>query len=70
MTPELQSKIIILRQKANEGTLTLDEMKEAIVLLRGSRRSASIASETSRRTKARKEVKSADELLGELEGLL
>lgn len=69
MTPEIQSKIFLFRQKAAEGTLTQEDMREAILLLRGSRRSAAAASETTRRTKARKAVKSADELLNELEGL-
>ena len=67
MTPEIQAKIYNLRQKANEGTLTLDEMREAIVILRGSRKSAAIASDTARRAKARKEVRSAEELLSDLE---
>ena len=66
ITPEIQAKIILYRQKANEGTLSLDEMKEAILMLRGSRRSAAVSSEQAKRVKAKKEVKSADQLLDEL----
>lgn len=66
MTPEIQSRIAVFRAKANEGTLTIDEMKEAIVMIREGRRGAAVASEQSRRVRAKKEIKSADELLGEL----
>lgn len=69
MTPELQSKLALWRAKAVEGTLTIEDCKEYVVVLRGSRRSAAVASETSRKAKARKVIKSADELLSELEGL-
>lgn len=40
MTPELTARIISLRQRAAEGTLTIEEMREAITLLRESRLSA------------------------------
>lgn len=66
ISPELQAKLAIWKQKAISDTLTIEEMREAITLLRGDRRSAS---EATKRTKAKKAVKSADELLGELEGL-
>ena len=70
MSPEVQSRIAVLRQKAADGSVTLEEMKEAIVLIRGDRASAAIASETSRRNKSTKkaEIKSADEMLNELGG--
>lgn len=69
MNPELQSKIILWRQKAVEGTLTIEEMKEAITVLRAGRVGAAIASDASRRKKAKAVIPSADDLLGELEGL-
>lgn len=69
MSPELQSKIALWRQKAIDGTLTQEEMKEAIVALRGDRRSAAHASDKSRRTKAKAAIPSADDLLSELEAL-
>jgi hypothetical protein len=69
MTPELNSQIAIWRQHAADGTLTLDEMREAIKALRGGRASAAIASATSKTKKAPMVVASADDLLGELEGM-
>ena len=33
-SPEMQAKIQLWRQKAREGTLTQDEMREAIAALR------------------------------------
>lgn len=66
MTPELNAKIAIWRQKQAEGTLTLDEMREAIIALRGGRVSASIASATSKAKKAPVVAPSADDLLSEL----
>ena len=68
MTPELNAKVAEWRQKSVEGTLSLEDMKEAIQALRGGRVSAAIASSTSRAKKAPIVVQSADDLLGELEG--
>lgn len=68
-TPELAAKIAIWRQKALDGTLTVEEMKEAILARREGRISASYASDTARRKKAKAEIPSADALLSELEGL-
>lgn len=66
MTPELQSQIAIWRAKCADGTMTLDDYKAAILLMRGERKSASTPSEQARRTKARAAIKSADEMLDEL----
>lgn len=66
---ETLAKIAVWRQKAVEGTLTLDEMKEAITLLRQGRTSAAVSSETARRKKAVAAIPSADDLMNELEGL-
>ena len=68
-SPENMTKIAAWRQKAAEGTLTIEDCKEYVIVLRGGRRSAAEASEASRRTKARKVVKSAEEMLNELTGL-
>ena len=68
MTPELNQKIAAWRQKAVDGTLTLEEMKEAIVALQAGRVSASIASATSKSKKAPMNVPSADSLMDELFG--
>lgn len=66
---ELQIKITTWRQKAAEGTLTLDEMKEAIVALRQGRVAAAAASQTAKRKVAKAAVPSAEDLLSDLEGL-
>lgn len=68
ITPELQSKIAVWRQKAAADTLSIDEMREAIAALRGSRRSAVEASAASKRS-SKSPARSADDMLGELEGL-
>ena len=68
MSPEVIAKLAILRQKANEGTLSVDEMKEAVILMRGDRKATASAPASSgtRRAKAKAEIKSADEMLDEL----
>jgi hypothetical protein len=67
-SPELQSKIAIWRAKAAEGTLTQEEMREAIAALRGDRKAAQNASESStkRVAKAKAAIPDADSLLDEL----
>lgn len=70
MSPETQQRIQVLRMKAAENTITLDEMKEAVALLRADRTRAAFTSEKSRATKnkAKAEIKSADDMLNELGG--
>ena len=48
MSPELVSKIAHWRAKAANGTLTADEMREAIAALRADRVGAAVASATSK----------------------
>lgn len=71
-SPELQSKIAIWREKAIDGTITVEEMKEAVIALRAGRVSAAHASEGARAKKAAtgKPTLSldADDLLAELGG--
>jgi len=66
VTPEVNSKIAIWRAKAAANTLTLEDMREAIVVLRGSRVGAAHASDASRRKKAKAEIPSAEDMLSEL----
>lgn len=66
-SPELTNQISIWRQKAMDGSLTLDEMREAIRLMRAGRLSAIEAQRVSKR--ARPAPKSAEELLGEISQL-
>lgn len=71
-SPEMQAKIQLWRQKAREGTLTQEEMREAIAALRQDRIGAAGVSAASRERKAtaraQKNVNS-DDLLSELDGL-
>ena len=59
-------KIAEWRRKAAEGTLALDEMKEAIVMLRQGRVAAANASAVAKRKVAAKMIPAAEDLLGEL----
>lgn len=66
LSPEMQAKVATWRQKAIAGTLSVEDMREAIVLLRSNRRSAAVSATEARRTKARKVVQSADDMLKDL----
>lgn len=67
MTPaELQSKVAVWRARAENGTLTEDDMIVAIRELRAGRFGAQQASEASKRKKAIAAVPNADELIKEL----
>ena len=66
---DLQSKIATWRLRAADGTLTLDEMKEAFVFLRQGRLAAASSAATAKRKKAIAEIPHADDMLGELEDL-
>jgi uncharacterized protein YnzC (UPF0291/DUF896 family) len=59
---EMQVRIAELRQKAREGTLTLEETKEGIAFLRQER----LAMPPSTKSASKKVVVNADDLLGEL----
>jgi hypothetical protein len=67
---DLQMKVEEWRRKAREGTLTLEETREAIKVLRAGRSliaAATGGSKTNAKAKAAKP--SGDDLLSELEGL-
>lgn len=67
ISPEVQGKIAILRQKAVDGTLTIEEMREAVLLMRGDRKAnAAAPSAKASKKQAKAEIKSADEMLDEL----
>lgn len=66
MTPEAESRIASLRREATTRELTLDEMREVIRLLREGRLSAHHASATARKSKAKADIPSANDLLGDL----
>lgn len=60
------NKIAELRMKSAAGTLTLEEMREAITIMRQGRRTAVDTAKKS--SKAKTPAKSADALLAELGG--
>lgn len=66
---ELQAKITSWRQRSSEGTLTIEEMREAIRELRAGRVSAVATSATATRKKAIAAIPAADDMLNELAGL-
>jgi len=68
--PDLSFKVAEWRQKAREGTLSMDEMKEAIKVLRAGRAMIPAATGGSRTRKTASSTKpSGEDLLSELEGL-
>ena len=68
MSPDMNAKVQLWRQKAREGTLTQDEMKEAITALRADRINISPATGGKRNAPTKKAINS-DDLLSELDGL-
>ena len=62
ISPELSTKIQNWRQKSNAGTLSIDEMREAIAALRMGRANAANTTKTTRA----KVPASVDDLLTEL----
>lgn len=52
MTPETNAQIGIWRQAAIDGTLSVEDMQKAIIVLRQDRIGASIASDKSRSKKS------------------
>lgn len=66
LTPEVASKIATLRAKAVDNTLTLEEMREGIALIREDRKSAFLSSEHKGRAKAKKAIPSGEDLLARL----
>lgn len=66
MSPELNQRIAVWRSKAAAGTLTREEMREAVKVLRQGRVAAAATSERARTTKAKAEIPSADDLLKEM----
>lgn len=66
MTPDMTTKVQLWRQKARDGTLTQEEMREAIAALRADR--ATIGAAKGKRTTTKKNINS-DDLLNELDNL-
>jgi hypothetical protein len=59
--------LALFRQKVADNTITDAELTEAVAILRAERKSA-VTNAAKRRAVAKKETRSADDLLAELEG--
>ena len=70
VSAETQSLIAQLRAKGVDGTLTKDDMRLAVKLLRSDRMNAAQASATSRRKVAKTEIPDANSLLDQLDNEL
>lgn len=66
LSPEDQSRLSALRSKALDGSISMEEMKEVIRILRQGRLAAATSAANS---KAKKATKSVDAMLSELGGL-
>lgn len=66
ISPELQSKLSIWRQKASEGTLSMEELREAVAFLRSDRKAAASTSTAKKNAKAKVAIPDADTLMKEL----
>lgn len=64
--PEITAKLNLWRDKAKDGVLTQEEMKEAIVLMRQGRYSACFASKAARAKKLVEELPTAEQLIEEI----
>lgn len=60
--------ISTIRAKSLSGTVTIEEYKEAIRIMRGDRLAAAQSGDAAKRAKAKKEIPSADALLDDMMG--
>lgn len=66
MQPETVGRLSFLRQKALDGTLSMEEMKEAVIMMRGDRASSVRNTDSARRAKVKAAIPDADTMLDEL----
>ena len=66
---ETQNKLTEWREKAKEGRLTQEEMKEAIILLRQGRFSACFAGKAAKSKAVVPDLPSAEQLIEELKAI-
>lgn len=66
VSPETSSRLAALRYKAANGTYTMEDMREAVTLLRADRKSAIATSAAKRTAKAKKAIPDADTLMKDL----
>jgi hypothetical protein len=71
-SPELQSKLALWRSRAQDGTITLAELQEAIRLMRADRHAAldaQLKSSSKTKTSSKKAPVDTQKLLNDLENL-
>lgn len=69
-SPELQSKLALWRQKSIDGTITLEELKEAVRIMRSDRHAALDAQmKSSSGSRAKKAPVDTAKLLSDLDNL-
>lgn len=68
-SPEQITRIQALRARATAGTLTLEDMRETIILMRQGRVSVGTSTKKTKSKAEKGPAKSADQLLSELGGL-
>lgn len=69
LSADEQARVSVIRAKYEAGTVTPEDTKEFIRILRQGRLSAHTASAAARRKSAKAEIPNADDLLDELEKL-
>lgn len=72
MDINMQTQIQLWRQKSREGTMSIEDYREAIAHIRQGREAASKTSDKARTTRATAKAKAnvnSDDLLSELDGL-
>lgn len=68
LSPELQAKMFRWRQRCIEGTITDEDLTEAMTALRGERSAAAQQTKTARTKAAKVAIPSAKDLLDEMGG--
>lgn len=68
ISPQQIQYLSSIRAKSLAGTVTLDEYKEAIKIMRGDRQAAAQSGDAAKRAKAKKEIPSVDTMLDDLMG--
>ena len=70
MTPEINQRIQLLRQRmaANEP-ISMDEMKEAVAIMREGRLSSAYSADATKRKKAMVAIPKAQDMLSELDDM-
>lgn len=69
ISPETQSKLEYYRRREADGSITIEEMREVVRLLRSDRLNAATAAAASGRKSTRKTSASTESLLSELGNL-